>query len=112
MRALAPYGLLFAVAATLSCRAKGSTLSDTLATSAESTSTGGAVAAPATTIVTPRNPGSSDNTGRGRATSTPKVDQVRTDSASAKTDSGIIGRDSIIRFPIRRLPTASSTARK
>lgn len=107
MRALAIFALC-AVLVTVSCRAKGSGSSDTLATTSESTSTTGTVIVPATTVATPTNRVNTRTPGRVSQPTRRNADQVRADSA-AKTDSGIIGRDSIIRFPIRRLPTASST---
>jgi hypothetical protein len=110
MRAMAAYALC-AVAATISCRQQGNALSDTVATTSESTSTVGVTTVPGATVVSPAK---SDTAAgavsvRRSQTSQRSVDQIRADSAKAKADSGRLGRDSIIRFPIRRLPTASST---
>jgi hypothetical protein len=103
----------FAVSfALVGCRPSAQSSADT--TAAASSTVPAVTAAPVDSAATATTTGQSvSGSGSKAATGTTTAKKKASTSASrsgtATQDSGIIGRDSVIRFPVRGLPTVSST---
>jgi len=101
--------LLLIVGGVSACRQSGSTVTDTTRVDASSSAI---PAVPSETIpatvpsVTPR---ASSTTSRSKTTPRRESPVVNKPPVRPEDDSTIIGRDSVMRMPIHRLPTATST---
>ncbi len=119
MRALYASLALLALPVTIACRPSSSARNDRALADTTSTKTPALAPAPsdtaAATQAAPQGGSAASATGSRmtvRSSSTTKSTASSTGSRAnrASPDSGILGRDSIIRFPHRTLPTASSTS--
>ena len=106
---------MIVVAATIAgCRPSAQSTADTTAAASSSTipavtagpsdSVSGATSSPQNRTTA----GGSKTTGRGSKSAKSSATSTKR-SSNAAPDTGIIGRDSVIRFPHRGLPTATST---
>jgi hypothetical protein len=102
---------LLLTAATLGCRPESKSNADTAIADTTSATVPAITAGPSDSASTPAagSAGGSKSTTKKSSKAKAAARSTRRNSNNAQRDTGILGYDSVIRFPHRVLPTATST---
>jgi hypothetical protein len=112
MTRITKVSMMLAGIALIGCRPSAQSAADT--TAATSSTVPAVTSGPSDSVSSPGQSANKPAVGRARKTKSGSASAKSTSTKRANdaaADKGIIGRDSVIRFPHRGLPTSSSTPR-